>query len=394
MMHVIIKLVISMDKIKKISIKKFLKYISLIILIIVSLFFLYRFFNINNSYDLDKIKKSVLMLNIYDEDNNIISTGSGFVAMDYGILITNAHVIDEAVGNSNYKVEAVTEENRIYKVTGVLGYSKGNDYAILKINSGKKIEPLKISVEYQKVGSDIFTVGSPLGLKNTVSDGIISNYYDNKNKRYQFTAPISPGSSGGALLNSKGQVIGITYATIESGQNINLAIPIKYVRNKYEQIKKNDVVSLVYADDLYNSVLSDGIGLSLLNVLYDNSIVPSSIYSINEHGELYDEVKSLNELYIQGFKMNNITQMYDMSSGYYIKIIEVKRVTNEILNDFEHLIDSELKYYNQLTENGIIRKKTDYSILSGHTSKYLYYVEYKNLEDEIDVIIKMLKSLP
>lgn len=383
-----------MDKIKKISIKKFLKYISLIILIIVSLFFLYRFFNINNSYDLDKIKKSVLMLNIYDEDNNIISTGSGFVAMDYGILITNAHVIDEAVGNSNYKVEAVTEENRIYKVTGVLGYSKGNDYAILKINSGKKIEPLKISVEYQKVGSDIFTVGSPLGLKNTVSDGIISNYYDNKNKRYQFTAPISPGSSGGALLNSKGQVIGITYATIESGQNINLAIPIKYVRNKYEQIKKNDVVSLVYADDLYNSVLSDGIGLSLLNVLYDNSIVPSSIYSINEHGELYDEVKSLNELYIQGFKMNNITQMYDMSSGYYIKIIEVKRVTNEILNDFEHLIDSELKYYNQLTENGIIRKKTDYSILSGHTSKYLYYVEYKNLEDEIDVIIKMLKSLP
>ena len=74
-------------------------------------------------------------------------------------------------------------------------------------------------------GQKVVAIGSPLGLFNSVSDGIISGFREiHSVNMIQFTAPISHGSSGGAVLNMQGEVIGISTAGFDSGQNINLAV--------------------------------------------------------------------------------------------------------------------------------------------------------------------------
>ena len=76
----------------------------------------------------------------------------------------------------------------------------------------------------------VYVAGNPKGLEGTFSDGIISRISKQKKKRLQMTAPISSGSSGGPVLNSKGEVIGVAFMTIEGGQNLNFTIPSKYVK--------------------------------------------------------------------------------------------------------------------------------------------------------------------
>jgi S1-C subfamily serine protease len=91
-----------------------------------------------------------------------------------------------------------------------------------------------------KVGEHVVAIGSPLaGLstvstEDTVSDGIVSGireWPDGKMRVFQITAPLSPGSSGGALLNAAGQVIGVTFAQLKEGQNLNFVIPSEYVKD-------------------------------------------------------------------------------------------------------------------------------------------------------------------
>ena len=270
----------------------------LLILVVIG-YLVYSF----DSYNLDKIKKSVLLLRVYNGSSEVVSSGSGFIAFDNDILITNAHVIEDVVKNYSYYLEVISEENKLYKVLGVLGYSKSNDYAILRIENQNDMKPLKVAPSIQNVGNKVLAIGSPLGLKNTVSDGIISNYYDNE-QRYQFTAPISPGSSGGALFNNKGEVIGITYASNTDGQNLNLAIPIKFVKNRYEEEKNNVAVSLVYADDLYKDVLNDGVGLDFLNMLDDYWVKPDSIDDVSSHYLSNKLDENAHSIYI-GYQHNN-----------------------------------------------------------------------------------------
>ncbi len=113
----------------------------------------------------------------------------------------------------------------------LLGSSIVNDIAILKI-PGTGFDYLKIGDSAKVVGGQtIYTIGCPLGLENTISAGLISNperLFDGQTW-FQISAPISPGSSGGALINEFGEVIGITTGTFIDGQNLNLAIPIDQI---------------------------------------------------------------------------------------------------------------------------------------------------------------------
>ncbi|WP_242972864.1 S1C family serine protease [Anaeromicrobium sediminis] len=79
-------------------------------------------------------------------------------------------------------------------------------------------------------GQKIIAIGSPLGLFNTISDGIVSGFREfDYIKMVQITAPISPGSSGGALINMHGKLVGITTAGLD-GQNLNMAVPDQYIK--------------------------------------------------------------------------------------------------------------------------------------------------------------------
>ncbi|MBR4891485.1 MAG: serine protease [Clostridia bacterium] len=226
------------------------KYIIGLLLVIVLSMSLYIFGNQDNK--MEKLSKSVLMLNIYDTKGELFATGSGFVAFENDVLVTNYHVIEEG-----YKIEAVDEDDVVYSLDRFVAFDKEKDLAILKFSTPTDLKVLKLhnSSKISK-GDNIIAIGSPIGLKNTVSKGIISSVRKDKGTEIlQITAPISHGSSGGVLLNEKGKVIGVTFAGVEEGQNLNFAIPsndVSYLyKNKTEEITVQDFFFEQHPDEKY-----------------------------------------------------------------------------------------------------------------------------------------------
>lgn len=178
---------------------------------------------------------SVVKLNCYDRNGDLLCTGSGFSAFDKGIILTNYHVIE----NWPDHVEIVTERGEKCVVTGCVGVSIERDIAILYYNDNNvdfelPVLPMNSSDVLQK-GEKVVAIGSPLGITNVVSTGVFSGYAKIGDATdIQFTASISSGSSGGALFNNKGDVIGITYASITEGQNVNFAVPIEFAETLWK----------------------------------------------------------------------------------------------------------------------------------------------------------------
>jgi hypothetical protein len=173
------------------------------------------------------ILKSVVLVVVYDAAGQPIGQGSGFFVDATGKLVTNFHVIKDAAG-----AVVKSSDGAFYQVAGVLNTDKQNDLAVLKV-IGKDFRPLPLGdSEGAHVGDKVLAIGSPLGLDETVSDGLISGIREADGfKFFQTTAAISPGSSGGALLNLRGQVIGVTASQLTTGQNLNFAIPVNYVKS-------------------------------------------------------------------------------------------------------------------------------------------------------------------
>lgn len=171
--------------------------------------------------ELAQLSSSVVLISIHGSSGEIIGTGSGIMIGKEGYILTNNHV---ASGGRFYSVQ-IEEDDKTYATDEVIKYNPVLDLAIIRIE--RKLEPLPIYNGPQKLvrGQKVVAIGSPLGLFNSVSDGIISGFRTiDAVDMIQFTAPISHGSSGGAVLNMYGEVIGISTAGIDSGQNINLAV--------------------------------------------------------------------------------------------------------------------------------------------------------------------------
>ncbi len=171
-----------------------------------------------------KCENAVFYIELYDEEGYAIQSGSGFFIDPSGIAVTNYHVIEGADSATIW-----LPDGKDYEVEGVYDYDIENDVALIKVR-GSGFSTLDIGgTDSLKSGMTIYTLGSPLGFDNTFSQGMISNP-----KRLiegitfiQITAPISHGSSGGALLDTAGRVIGVTSAGYDEGQNLNLAVPIE-----------------------------------------------------------------------------------------------------------------------------------------------------------------------
>ena len=170
---------------------------------------------------INRAAKSVVMLEVYNAWGSCFATGSGFMAFNNSTLITNYHVID----GGSYVI-ANTDDGEKYRTSTVLCSNKKLDVAILSFDSPTNLEPLSLYCgdDFMR-GDAVVAIGSPIGIKNTVSEGIISTFYTDDDVPYiQITAAISHGSSGGALFNGDGQVIGITSAIYTHGENMGLAI--------------------------------------------------------------------------------------------------------------------------------------------------------------------------
>ncbi|NBU90727.1 MAG: DUF1566 domain-containing protein [Flavobacteriia bacterium] len=151
--------------------------------------------------------------------------GSGFFVAP-NIIATNYHVVEGATNASCILNNSDIE----YKIDGYVGVDKSVDLILLKVSTLNK-PSIKFAVTTASIGQKVYVIGSPQGLPATISDGIISGMRDFEGiKLLQMTASISPGSSGGPVLNSIGELIGISVSQLTDGQNLNFAIPKSYLQ--------------------------------------------------------------------------------------------------------------------------------------------------------------------
>jgi S1-C subfamily serine protease len=152
--------------------------------------------------------------------------GSGFIVDKNGIIVTNLHVLQGA-----QEVSVRLKDGTVYPVTGFTYYDAQRDLCIFKINATNlPTIPLGDS-KALKVGEKLYCIGNPLGLKYSFSDGLLSGIRDLNNIKYlQFTAPISPGNSGGPLINPQGEAIGMVTFLMEKGQNLNFGLAINEIK--------------------------------------------------------------------------------------------------------------------------------------------------------------------
>ena len=164
----------------------------------------------------------VVYIEIYDFNGKAIASGSGFIVSPDGKIVTNYHVIEDA----SY-IQVKLNNGATYPCRLILNTDVNQDLALLKIDATNLPFVTIGDSNRIKLGETVVAIGSPLGLQNTVSTGIISttSRYIDGMTFIQTTAPIDHGSSGGALFNMRGEVIGVTSSGYTSQASLNLAIP-------------------------------------------------------------------------------------------------------------------------------------------------------------------------
>ena len=177
--------------------------------------------------ELAQLASSIVMIAVIDGNGEPTATGSGIMIGRKGFILTNFHVVKRG---SIFAVR-IEDDEKVYVTSEVIKYNPQLDLAVLRID--RELNPLPVYDGRKNLvrGQRVVAIGSPLGLFNSVSDGIISGFRKIKDvDMIQFTAPISSGSSGGAVLNMYGEIIGISTAGVDSGQNINLAVDYSNIR--------------------------------------------------------------------------------------------------------------------------------------------------------------------
>ncbi|OGW94276.1 MAG: hypothetical protein A3G36_03330 [Omnitrophica bacterium RIFCSPLOWO2_12_FULL_45_13] len=174
---------------------------------------------------------------------NLKSLGSGVIISDDGLILTNAHVVNMA--SKIY----VTFYDGTRKEAAVAAVSQRDDLALIEVSLPPRIRPVKIANDVM-IGETAIAIGNPLGLENSVTAGVVSGVNRELsdpttgrvifNGLIQTDTPVNPGSSGGALLNLDGELVGINLAVVQTAQSISLAISfarIKSMLKEYKQLK-------------------------------------------------------------------------------------------------------------------------------------------------------------
>ena len=176
--------------------------------------------------ELALLASSVVMITIHDKKGKPLGSGSGIMINEQGYILTNNHV---ACQGHFYSVR-IEGDDEVYQTDEMIKYNQLLDLAIIRIDRTLQPVPFYQGEKPLVRGQKVVAIGSPLGLFNSISDGIISGFRNIDDvDMIQFTAPTSRGSSGGAVFNMYGEVIGISTAGIDYGQNINLAVGYEYI---------------------------------------------------------------------------------------------------------------------------------------------------------------------
>ena len=227
----------------------------------------------------DKLYDATVIVEVGTKDK-ISGWGSGFVYKTddkYGYVLTNHHVISGAT-----KIVLIRSDDKEIEGT-VLGSDEYLDLAVVRINKSDVIDTAKIGTsENSKLGDTVFTIGSPLGYeyRGTVTDGILSgkdrlvtvslsgsNTNDWVMKVLQTNAAVNPGNSGGPLVNTTGEVIGVISLKLVQTEveNMGFAIPIEYAMSHIDSLESG------------KAIVRPMLGISMLNVTDTYALYRSGI---------------------------------------------------------------------------------------------------------------------
>lgn len=205
-------------------------------------------------------KSATFIIYTFDEFGSPLGSGSGFFIEESGIGITNYHVLDEAI-----KAVLKTDTGEEYEIDKVITSDKKWDVIKFSIKnpSQKKFHYLKFADKGVEQGDKVYNISAPLGLEQTVSEGIVSSLrQDSHGDIIQITAPISPGSSGSAILNEKGEVIAVATFGRTGGQALNFGVAIN--EEKLAALTENSFVKT-------NPQFNQKEEFLILNIRPDNS---------------------------------------------------------------------------------------------------------------------------
>jgi hypothetical protein len=216
------------------------------------------------------VSPAVFYIEMFNYKGEKYGSASGFFVAADGTAYTNYHVIDGATS-----AKITMADGKTYTDIKVIGFDRFNDIAILKVGGAASFPYVALGdSDNLQSGEKVYAIGNPEGLKNTISDGMVSNtalhpYTDSTyadRSVIQTSAPISHGSSGGVLVNEYAEVIGITSGGMVDGQNLNWAVPINIAKNLAlrtpETLKEHE-------DNLYGSI--PNIGDNVVNSLGNNT---------------------------------------------------------------------------------------------------------------------------
>ncbi|MDR1737356.1 MAG: Do family serine endopeptidase [Candidatus Symbiothrix sp.] len=254
-----------------------------------------------------------------------IGFGSGVIISTDGYIVTNNHVIAKAD-----EIEVITNDEQTYKAK-LIGTDETTDVALLKIE-GKNFPVIPFGdSDALKVGEWVLAVGNPFNLTSTVTAGIVSakgrgnvfsdygsgNSQDKVESFIQTDAAVNPGNSGGALVNTKGELVGINTAIYSQTGNYvgySFAVPINLVKKVVTDIRQYGVVQ--------RAVL----GVSIIDVPSLKAASESNAADAKEYAEKYNKLKVKEGVYVDGFSSNSSAHKAGMQEGDVILAINGKKV--------------------------------------------------------------------
>lgn len=221
---------------------------------------------------IEESEKSVIRIEVKGINGG--SLGSGYIVSDDGMFVTNVHVLAGAE-----LAYAIFPNEKRYEIVGTYHIDEGRDICVAKLKSAKTV-PIKLAAALPRKGQTVTALGSPLGLSFTATNGIISAIRDGaelgkdiddnsmKGTWIQVDAALSPGNSGGPLINSKGEVVAMSTRASQGGvaQNLNFGISIKDISAAVAKSKNSSLTSL-----------ADGVGKIKDHDIGGRSSEPNSI---------------------------------------------------------------------------------------------------------------------
>ncbi|MBL7766381.1 MAG: trypsin-like peptidase domain-containing protein [Chitinophagaceae bacterium] len=246
--------------------------------------------------------------------------GSGFF-VDENLIVTNYHVIEGSDKAFCYSNNSYSK----YTIEGYVAVDIENDLILLKVIDLNR-NPIRFATVNPTPGQSIYVLGSPKGLPATISDGIISGLRDfGGRKLIQITAPISHGSSGGPVLNSNGELIGVSVGQFSEGQNLNFAIP------------KSNIELLLSFKNAYSMPLSNLLRKFPISYIDTNQIGTIQLWEKFSENDRGWNLGSDNNVIrsIENGKMKLECKKYEMyngtfkgKGGYWIRLPDLKLPSN------------------------------------------------------------------